>query len=315
MRNQRYFQIGAIVALATATGLVLSGSDLAQAVFSGAPADEELRVLAIEPVAGPDSQAAPAPSGLMTTLQDFARAEAATDPNAMTKPQVLPAASGGCHKNLALAPREGAMIDMGLIAPCYANQRLTIRHGELVFTGQTSAAGTLFVSLPALHSPAEVTITLENGEVLREAADIPQFTDYERFVAQWAAPEAFTLNGFVNGAAWGEAGHISAETTASASAKGGFLTALGDPQSPAPLFAQVFTWPKGLPSSAPSIEVTLEAEVTTQTCGRSVTAQGMHLSGGKITEQAITLAMPDCGAIGEFVVLSNPFGPTRLASN
>ena len=65
MRNQRYFQIGAIVALATATGLVLSGSDLAQAVFSGAPADEELRVLAIEPVAGPDSQAAPAPSGLM----------------------------------------------------------------------------------------------------------------------------------------------------------------------------------------------------------------------------------------------------------
>ena len=64
------------------------------------------------------------------------------------------------------------------------------------------------------------------------------------------------------------------------------------------------------------MRVSVEAEVTKANCGREIAAETLQ-PGADGTMQAveITLAVPDCSAVGEFLVLKNVLRDLKIASN
>jgi len=61
--------------------------------------------------------------------------------------------------------------------------------------------------------------------------------------------------------------------------------------------------------------LTVEVEVTQENCGREIAAQSIQLNAG-LEPSAIdlTMTLPDCNAIGEFLVLKNMFEDLTLAA-
>jgi len=67
-----------------------------------------------------------------------------------------------------------------------------------------------------------------------------------------------------------------------------------------PLLAEVYTYP-----AMGSADVVIEAAVTAQTCGRELLGETLLSEAGRVTVTDLTLAMPDCDAVGDFLVLNN----------
>ena len=83
---------------------------------------------------------------------------------------------------------------------------------------------------------------------------------------------------------------------------GGFLTLLGDSTAKNPLLAEVYTYPAD-PAAKP--EIIVESAVTDATCGRELLGETLNAIGGQVFVTELTLAMPDCSGIGDFMVLKN----------
>ena len=96
-----------------------------------------------------------------------------------------------------------------------------------------------------------------------------------------------------------------------ASDDGGFLQILGDPAAPMPLLAEVYTYPAG----KTPVEMVVESAVTDKTCGRELLAEIIAVQGGEVDVTDLTLAMPDCSAVGDFLVLNNLAQDMTLAAN
>lgn len=337
MNRKRILRVGAIVAVAGATGFVMQSQDRpapvqrVSAVVATPPAAPVVApapaVQAEAPVAAPDSgpRIVAAATGAVPGLPPLsgprldpapqASADfAATAPAAEPAPQPLAATQGSCAEDLVLVPAAGAMLDLGLIAPCRAGQRVLLRHGGLVVTGQLSPAGTLAMALPALTSPAEVTVAFSDGSDVMQAADVPDLDRFDRFAVQWMAEDAFALHAFADGAGYDQPGHIHAGAAPAAMADGGFVLALGDAGVDRPLLAQVFTWPADRPALSGTIDLVIEAPVTEATCGREMLGETLQRIGGRLSLRDLTLAMPECDGAGGFVVLTDPVADDRLAA-
>ena len=90
---------------------------------------------------------------------------------------------------------------------------------------------------------------------------------------------------------------------------------LGNDAIPGARMAEIYTFPSGMTALTGDIVLNVEAEVTARNCGRSVAAQSIQI--GPLTAPAImdlTMAMPDCDAIGEYLVLKNMFEDLTLAA-
>lgn len=337
MNRKRILRVGAIVAVAGATGFVMQSQDRpapaqrVAAVVATPPAAPVVApapaVQAEAPVAAPDSGprilaaatgavpglpplSGPRPDPAPQAPVDFA----ATAPAAEPAPQPLAAAQGSCAEDLVLVPAAGAMLDLGLIAPCRAGQRVLLRHGGLVVTGQLSPAGTLAMALPALTSPAEVTVAFSDGSDVMQTADVADLDRFDRFAVQWMAEDAFALHAFADGAGYDQPGHIHAAAAPGPLADGGFMLALGDAGVDRPLLAQVFTWPADRPALSGKVDLVIEAPVTEATCGREMLGETLQRIGGRLTVRDLTLAMPECDGTGGFVVLADPLADDRLAA-
>lgn len=211
-----------------------------------------------------------------------------------------------CSADMALIAQPGAMLDLGLLAPCHQNARILIRHGGLVITGLTSSAGTYVASIPALASPAEVSITFQDATAATESVVVPDLAAYDKFGVQWMANDAFQIHAYQNGATFGEDGHISAANPARVTAEGGFVTLLGDDRADRPLLAEIYTYPAKVRASDSAVIVSVEAAVTEGTCGREILGETLQLSEGKVVLRDLTIEMPDCTAVGEYMVLDQP---------
>ena len=84
---------------------------------------------------------------------------------------------------------------------------------------------------------------------------------------------------------------------------------LGNGSVDLPMLAEVYTYPE-----AGKTEVVVEAEVTEATCGREMLGETILSSRGAIEVQELTLAMPDCLAMGDILVLKNLAPDTKLAN-
>ena len=85
---------------------------------------------------------------------------------------------------------------------------------------------------------------------------------------------------------------------------------LGDASAPLPLLAEVYTLP-----ATGKVELSVEAQVTAQTCGRELLGEMLDSRDGKVRVQDLSMAMPGCDALGDFIVLNNPRGDLTLASS
>lgn len=211
-----------------------------------------------------------------------------------------------CTISLDLLAEPSAMIGLTLLAPCRTDERVVLRHDGLAVTGKTSGTGALFVSLPALMAEATVSVRFDDGQDVAATISIPEAANLRRFGVQWMGDDAFQLHAFETGGDYGEPGHVSAADPqlplAGQTATDGFLSVLGDDQVELPMLAEVYTYPA---ANDALVRIVLESAVTKGTCAREILGETMADVGGNVTMTELTLAMPDCGAIGDILVLKN----------
>lgn len=256
------------------------------------------------PLAAPKLEPAPA-------LPASPATEPATGPAPASGSAAAPAPD--CAMSLDLLADSNAMIGITVIAPCRPNQRVMVKHAGLTVTGKTSASGTMFMNLPALEPQARLDLTFPDGEKLGSVVEMPEAATLQRFAVQWLERDAFQLHAFENGADYGQPGHVSAAAphtpAPGLAATGGFVTLLGDPSVDLPMLAEVYTFP--LTGSA---KVLVEAAVTPETCGRELLGETLSAMGGKVSVAELTLAMPECDAAGDILVLKNLVPEMTLAA-
>jgi hypothetical protein len=207
----------------------------------------------------------------------------------------LPAPVWGpaCGVTIAAAAAPLASLDLTVTAPCAAGGPVTIRHQGLAATALADAEGRLALRLPVLASPAVVVVETAAGERAQAQAEVAGLERLTRIVLQGRGEADLGLHLREGGAAYGEPGHVHAGAPGSAEAAlagtGGMLLRLGEAAGPAPLWAEIYTAPRDLP-----VEVSAEAGVSGQRCGRTVAAE--MLAPG-VAPLALTLDLPDCASL------------------
>ncbi len=228
--------------------------------------------------------------------------------DAAPEPMAEPVAAADiCTPAMTLIARPQAMISISIAAPCRAGERVVLRHAGLALAEELAADGSLHLDLPALQQDGAVSVLFADAGVLRDAVAVPDAAAVHRFAVQWMAEDTFQLHAFEKGAAYGQPGDVW--SGAPVSPDGGYLVSLGNPGLDLPMLAEVYTFPADTPAN-----LSIEATVTEATCGRELLGEVLEAKAGKVTVNELTLAMPDCDALGDILVLNNPGRDTTLAT-
>jgi len=251
----------------------------------------------------------------VAAIPQSALPKVAAAPAAEPTVQALSGDSTNCPVSLDLVAAPKAMIDVTLLAPCAAGERIVLRHGGLAITGKTTLTGALFVSLPAMEEDSTVSALMPDGKEVVQHINLPDLPIYRRIAVQWLDKDSFQLNAFEDGAVFGGKGHISANYLGSSLAgipsKSGYMTLLGDSNVALPMLAEVYTYPIDL--SVP-VDITIEVGVTKATCNRELLGELLLSEGGTHSATDLTLATPECDAIGDVLVLNNLLSDLKLAT-
>lgn len=225
-----------------------------------------------------------------------------------------------CHPELSVAALPGAQLSITLIAPCNASQNVLVKHSGLTFSSATDEQGVLTFMLPALEQEALVSLTLGDGAEYELAADVPDAIDYRRAAFQWQGVEGFAFHAFENGADYGGLGHVFAHAPRDPSTanllEGGYMTLLGKANTPDAYHAQVYTLPMENSTAASHVDLVVEAEVSKTNCAREIHGEALQFGGAQAPVSiTVKLAVPDCDAIGDFLVLNNLLEDMTIVSN
>ena len=208
---------------------------------------------------------------------------------------------------------------VSVVAPCQPNAAVTIHHQGMIFSQLTDETGRVDVVVPALAQEAFFIAAFAGGEGAVASTAVPDLANYDRAALQWQGIDAVQLHALEFGADYDSEGHVWAATSRdldfAAPPKAGFLTTLGDDRVINALMAEVYTFPTGKYNQDGTVALSVEAEVTAANCGRDISAQSIQLDSlQEPTAIDLTMTMPDCGAIGEFLVLKNMFKDLTLAA-
>ncbi|MGB7242218.1 MAG: hypothetical protein WBC93_09055 [Sulfitobacter sp.] len=225
-----------------------------------------------------------------------------------------------CTVTATATPVAAAMVHLSLVAPCLANEQVTIHHNGMMFSHETSATGTLNTQVPALAKDAVFILAFANGDGVVAEAQVRTLALYDRVVLQWRGASGFQIHAREFGADYGQDGHVwsgaAREVGFAATGEGGFLTTYGDVALSDALVAEVYSFPSGTIRKSGTVHLSIEAEVTASNCGTEVAAQVLELvAGGPVHSKDVTLAVPDCDAVGNFLVLNNLLKDLKVASN
>ena len=311
--TRKIARVVAVFAVALGAGHLVQTMSHRTAAKAPASAALKEKPRAIEQVAaGPDAvmpaPAAPAPEMPKVPLVELAppalpKPTPAADPAPAPAPAV---AAADCSVTLDLMAEPSAMVGLTLIAPCHPNERVVLQHAGLTVTAMTTATGALFTGLPALESPAAVTVVFADASRAEATVEVPDLAGLRRFGVQWQGDDTFDLHAFEMGAAYGEPGDVSPQNTRDPSSllpgTEGFLSLLGDPAAPAPLLAEVYTWPA---DPAVKADVVVEALVTDSSCGSEMLGQTVASVGGVAQVTDLSVSMPECDAAGGYLLLKN----------
>ncbi|AUQ68213.1 hypothetical protein [Phaeobacter inhibens] len=218
-----------------------------------------------------------------------------------------------CEMTAEAVPGPMAEVRLTVLSLCRPGERLTIHHNGMMFSSRLDATGALTVQIPALSSSAVFIVEPKSGRGAVATTSVPDLDLVSRVVLQWAGNSGFELHAREFGAGYGSAGHVwrGADLTAGR----GSVVQLGDATQLAPRLAEVYSVPRLGGAQSGAIDLTVEAEVTAINCGRDVSAQTLELRDGRLRTRDLTLAMPDCAATGDFLVLNNLLETLKIAAN
>ncbi len=228
--------------------------------------------------------------------------------------------SAECAPTLDAAPGAAAMVSLRLAAPCHRNERATIHHNGMMFSAVTDVAGRAEVEVPALSERAVFIAAFADETGAAATVDVPSLAFYDRVVLQWRGEPAFHIHALELGADYDTPGHVWAQTprepAVAARGEGGFLTRLGAGAIAEPLMAEIYTFPTGMAQGDGTVALSVEAAVTGETCGRDLEAQSLQVRPGEeMRVLDLVLSLPECEAVGEYVVLRTLFEDVILAAN
>lgn len=238
----------------------------------------------------------------------------------MAVPENLPseerAPSFSCEAAMTATLRAAAVVRLDLEAACRPNARFTLHHNGMMVSVLTDADGRARIDMPALSQSAVFIAAFEDGNGALATAQVDDLVLYDRFVVQWRGDaQSLRLHALEYGAdfglpghVWSSAGHDEAE---------GFVMRLGDDVPGPALRAEIYTFPTVGATREGTVALRLEAEVTKDNCGRDLEAQGISTQGVGVAlrVQDIVLPMPDCTALGEYLVLKSLFNDLNIAQN
>lgn len=230
-------------------------------------------------------------------------------------------AEGGivCTPDLTASPANAAMVSLVLDAPCSANSIATIHHQGMIFSALTDETGMAILEVPALTRNAVFIAELPGGAGAAAIATVPEIDNYDRAVLQWQGETGLQLHALEFGASYDSDGHVwsaaSRTTDAALDGQGGFMTSLGEESVDNAYYAEVYTFPSGLMDSIGEVSLSVEAEILPMTCGREISAQSIQIKPGEPPYALdLTMTLPGCETVGEFLVLKNMLESLTLAS-
>lgn len=291
-------------------------------VVAELPQQQAPQVAALDKV---ELTASPLPEMPVDIFQQLNMPEHQPIPVAVTEreiivPQTMPAQKGfSCEITMSADATIAALVNIELHAPCMANTRVTLHHNGLMISEMTDDQGELFVTIPALTEAAVFMADLGGGKTASTTTSVPSLRFFDRALVQWKGNAGLRLHAMEFGAGFDDEGHVWEEHAGSLEktvhGQGGFLTQMGDPTLPESLQAQVYTYPSGTSARTGDILFEIEAEVTKANCGRQINAQSLQVSeAGKPRVQDLELSMPNCDAVGDFLVLKNVLEDLKVAS-
>lgn len=235
-------------------------------------------------------------------------------PETMPEPET----AQSCNILMEGSSSEAAMVALTVSAPCHTESPFVLHHQGMMFTAKTDADGTAALTVPALAEIAVFIAAFPDGEGSVSTVTVPDFAAFDRAVLQWRGEAGVMLSAYEFGAGYGEAGHISRENLASAdraaAGDGGFLVQLGDATVEDAFLAEVYTFPSGQHDDG-DIQLIAEAEITEGNCGQEVAAQSIQVfPDGNTLALDLSVRMPDCEAVGDYLFLQNMFEDLTLAS-
>ena len=212
----------------------------------------------------------------------------------------------------------GGLVIVELDAPCQPNEQLTVHHNGLMFSETTDANGHLKTIVPALSSRAVFMMQFANGDGAAAQTSVSELPLFGRAVLQWHGDAGFQLHAREFGADYGSTGHIWSGTESpvhkALEDNHGFVLRLGNPDVNEPFLAEVYTYPLVQSEQRGTIDLTIEAEIHARNCGLDIEAQSIELVGGDLKTQDVVLSIPDCEAIGSFLVLNNLVSDMKVAA-
>ena len=213
-----------------------------------------------------------------------------------------------------------AMVNLSMTASCLPDERVTVHHNGMIFTETTSGTGKLDITVPALSQEAVFIVAFSNGDGAVAQTTVEELIDFDRVVLQWKGQTGFEIHAREFGADYGTRGHVwsgePGDIAAAVTGNSGLIMKMGDPNVPDALFAEVYSFPKGATSQNGDIALSVEAEVNNVNCGLELEAQSLEIGDDSLIKtQNLTLSVPECDAIGNFLVLDNLLQDLKVARN
>lgn len=273
------------------------------------PAQTEVLIASSVGLTGQFLPAIPTDPEVNLPVQPIALSVAQDEPIAVM-PQEEPAPILGCDMTLTAEPTIAALVDLSIDASCMPDARIAISHAGLRFHEVLNDQGKLEITVPAFDEFAEFSVTFPNGAEAQASTQVPSIVFYDRVAVQWLGETGLQIHALEFDADYGEEGHVwfgnPRDLTAVIGGKGGFLMRMGAGNDEISRMADVYTFPVGNPSQKGQVILSVEAEVNGANCNRPISAETLQVqSGGDKLTNTLEMTMPDCGATGDFLVLSN----------
>ncbi|UWQ18219.1 hypothetical protein [Jannaschia sp. M317] len=247
----------------------------------------------------PDAELAPAPIRKLSGLRDT---------------QAV-AGEGPCKVSVQAMPLAAATVAIDISAPCDGGARVDVLQSDLQIAVALGPDGKTTVELPALSAMPAVSVLVTDRDPVTVQTEAVDFAMYHRAILHWQGMAGLELHAFEGGGTYGDPGHVSPETPRTIahalSGNGGFLTSLGDDGLDNAYMALVYTVPQGLEA-----EISIEAPVTVANCDQTVHGGTIQTGPGAGSDtQELSMTMPACDAVGDFVLLGSLLRPIVVAAN
>ena len=293
------------------------------------PKEEEVTRGSANPFLGFDEDpvseiaAAPKPAALPSEPKPdapllFAALDSANE--TIGEPEVVPATvpEMNCDISFNAESAEAALVALSFEAPCHSGEDVGFEHGDLRFSEQLGPEGSVMVLVPVMSETAIFTARLGNGQNATTEIRVADFASYERIAVVWKGATGLQLHALENGAGYGEPGHVWAEkpgsTELAVQGAGGFVSVLGS--SSDGYAADVYTYPAGLMAGDLEPEISIEAQVMENTCGNRIAGTILRSNPiGVPNAENLSMSVPGCDAVGEYLVLKNLPQELKLARN